>query len=196
MTTPQLSILPKTLSWIFLLQRDRPRISMLNSTWIRELRNFCIPWTGIFSTSLGTPALNPTSFEKGLWPQKIFFPLRCNIPASLNRLDPEIPKVPFVARLDPKGGRKRFQILSTCAGQLLFQPGFSHNLGLKSGTHNAETRWEFTDIKKLWDLDLQSSEIFQVCLFLHQFCFWVREREGVRLGWKIIWFTRFPPFQD
>ncbi|XP_059716814.1 uncharacterized protein LOC132334729 isoform X5 [Haemorhous mexicanus] len=86
----------------------------------------------------------------------------CNIPADLNSLDLEIPKVLFVAHLDPKGSRKRFQILSTCAEQLLFQPGFptaqktlgmggresqtgggSHqqdDLDLKSGIHSTETR--------------------------------------------------------
>lgn len=82
--TPHFSILPKALimdistsdglSWA-----AGSGISMLNSTWIRELRSFCIPWTRIFPTSErgqtpGTLALNPASSGKGLWPQKTLFP--------------------------------------------------------------------------------------------------------------------------
>lgn len=167
---------------------------MWNSTWIRELRNFCIPWTWIFSTSVrkqtpGTPALNlkkalkrdfkpfkrdfKKKYLKRDFDHRRLFPLRCNIPADLNSLDLEIPKVPSVAHLDPKGSRKRFETLSTCAGQLLFQPGFptvqktsgmgggepqigggSHHQGdseLKLGMHRTQTRWESMDMEELWD---------------------------------------------
>lgn len=154
---------------------------MLNSRWIRGIEEFLYSLdTDLFHICGGTDAQNSHTqyyrFWKGTLTTKDFFPLRRNIPYNPNSLDVEIPKVPFVAHLDPKGSRERFQILGTCTGQLLFQPGFPtvqktsgmgggesqtgggssrrDDLELKLGIHNTETSWESTDIEKLEDLEL------------------------------------------